>query len=63
MAQIELITTAEACEILGGLHPSTVNRWVQLGRLTPAQKLPGARGAHLYVRSDIERLAASRGAA
>lgn len=58
MTQGQLITTAQACEVLGGLHPSTINRWVQLGKITPAQKLPGARGANLFRLRDIERLAA-----
>lgn len=57
MPQNDLITTAQACEVLGGMHPSTINRWVQMGKLAPAHKLPGARGANLFRRRDIEKLA------
>ena len=30
------------------------------GRLNPAVKIPGLRGAYLFERADVERLAAER---
>lgn len=55
------LTTAEACERLGHdspLDPSTLSRWVQIGRITPAQKLPGLRGAFLFDPAEVERVRA-----
>ena len=51
----DLLTTAQAAEIVGRSVP-TVNRWAAEGILTPAQKLPGLRGAYLFRRSDVEAL-------
>lgn len=34
----------------------TVARWAASGRLPIAMKLPGERGANLYLRSDVERV-------
>lgn len=59
MARDDLITTAEACEILGDAEPldrSTVSRWVQLGKLKYAKRFPGRNGAFLFHRSDVEAL-------
>lgn len=53
----ELIGTADVCA-LRGVNRSTVKRWVDSGRLTPAQKLPGKTGAMLFRRSDVEGLTA-----
>ena len=52
------VVTREALEILGLKDPSTISRWVQIGKLTPSRKLPGRSGAFLFWRADIERLAA-----
>lgn len=51
----DLLTTAEVAEILGKSVP-TVNRWAVEGKLTPARKLPGLRGPHLFYRADVEAL-------
>lgn len=59
----DLVASFEACQILGGIERSTLVRWVQAGRIKPAAKLPGANGAYLYRRRDLERLAAKRAAA
>ena len=56
------ITTREALTILGLAHPASVTRFVAEGKLTPARKLPGVSGAFLFLRSDIEALAAERAA-
>lgn len=51
-----LITTTEAATVLG-LDRRTVTARVRSGTLAPAIKLPGERGAYLFDRADIERLA------
>lgn len=54
-----LVTSAEACELLGLVRPldrSTLSRWVQQGRITPAHKLPGLRGAFLFDPAEVERV-------
>lgn len=56
------IASAEACELLG-IDRSTLTRWVASGRLTPAFKAPGLRGAYFFHRADVERLARERTAA
>lgn len=50
------MTTSAVVAILG-LSNSTVIRMVDEGKLTPAFKAPGLRGAYLFSRSDVERLA------
>lgn len=55
MSNEDLLSTAEVARILGRSVP-TVNRWVAQGKLVPAVKFPGARGANLFGRDDVERL-------
>ena len=43
----DLIGSAEVCERLG-IDRSTLSRWVAAGKITPALKLPGRRGAFLF---------------
>lgn len=50
----DLVPTVEACKILDGVHPSTISRWVQLGRLTPAARV--GNGLMLFRRGDVEAL-------
>lgn len=57
------ITTREALEILGYTEPSTISRYVAIGKLQPSRKLPGLTGAYLFWRRDIERLATEQAAA
>lgn len=47
----------EAVELLGFKDRSTVVRMVLEHRLIPSRKLPGATGAYLFWRHDIQRLA------
>jgi predicted site-specific integrase-resolvase len=54
------ITTAEACEILGGIDRSTLIRWKDEGKITPTRKLPGQTSTYLWGRSDVEALAAAQ---
>lgn len=51
-----LVTTVEAAAITGKSW-RTVIRLVERGQLTPAQKLPGLRGAFLFNRADVDALA------
>lgn len=53
------IGSAEACALLG-INRSTLVRMVKGDRLTPAMKLPGASGAYVFDRADVEALAAER---
>lgn len=55
----ELLTTRQAAEVLGE-SISTVTRLANLGTLTTYAKAPGVRGARLFRRSDVERVAAKR---
>ncbi len=52
-----LLSTVEAAEIIG-VERSTLSRWIASGRIRPAHKLPGATGAHLFERREVERVAA-----
>ncbi|MBE5500423.1 hypothetical protein BKG74_03330 [Mycobacteroides chelonae] len=49
------IVSAEACKILER-DRATLIRWVALGKVAPTRKLPGATGAFLFRRGDIEAL-------
>jgi excisionase family DNA binding protein len=56
MATDDLLTTSEVCDALQ-VGSSTISRWVADGRLEPARKLPGLRGAFLFRRSDVVAIA------
>ena len=53
-----LLTAAETCAELGGIDRSTLTRWVQSGRITPARKLPGLTGAYLFDPTEVQRVKA-----
>lgn len=48
-----LITSREVCKRLG-IDRSTLTRWVAAGRVKPAQKLPGLRGAYLFTADVLD---------
>jgi hypothetical protein len=50
------VTTREALEILNLSQPSTIAKYVKLGKLAPSRKLPGKTGAYLFHRADVEAL-------
>jgi excisionase family DNA binding protein len=54
-----LIGSAEAADVLG-VSKATLVRWVAKGRVVPLQQLPGLRGAYLFSRPQIMRLAQRR---
>jgi predicted DNA-binding transcriptional regulator AlpA len=55
----ELITTAQASELLG-ITVAWINKQAAKGRIPYVQKLPGRTGAYVFDREEIERLAATR---
>ncbi len=63
MTQPDEITTREALSILGLSDPSSVSRFVAEQKLQPSRKLPGKTGPYLFLRTDVEALAASRASA
>lgn len=50
-----LLATVQVCERIG-IERSTLSRYVQLGRITPAMKLPGRTGSMLFAPADVEKL-------
>ena len=52
----ELLTTKEACALLGGIDKATLLRWRDDGKITPAYVPPTANGALLWNRADVEKL-------
>lgn len=58
MPEPDLLSTVEAAAIIG-VERSTLSRWIDSGRIAPALKLPGINGAHLFARSEVDRVAAS----
>lgn len=53
-----LLPSASVCEALS-IDRSTLSRWVQIGRITPAIKAPGARGAFFFAPEEVERVKAA----
>jgi predicted site-specific integrase-resolvase len=54
----DLVGSTEAIEILS-IDRSTLSRWAAAGRITPVQRLSGENGAMLFLRADVEALAAA----
>jgi len=61
MSQSELLGVSEAAELVG-VSIATIKRAAIAGRLPVARKLPGATGAYLFRRADVEALRAERAA-
>lgn len=55
------LTTAQAANALG-VSVRTIARWVQEGRLSPALRLDGTRGAMWFDRAEVERVRQARAA-
>lgn len=53
----DLIGTTDAAKRLG-VDRTTFFRWMQLGKITPAIKMPGKTGALLFNVADVDALAA-----
>jgi excisionase family DNA binding protein len=50
-----LLTTAQVAERTG-YSVRTITRWVDEGRITPAHKLPGDKGAFLFDEAELRKL-------
>lgn len=61
MSQTSLLRSSEVCEALN-IDRSTLSRWVAAGRIQPAMKLDGLRGAFLFDRAEVERVKAGAAA-
>lgn len=53
---LDLVPAAEAAAMLA-VSVATVSRWAVSGRLPTAFQAPGDKGARLFLRSDVTRLA------
>ena len=53
------MTASDAADDLG-IGRSTRALWAREGKITPLMKLPGIRGAYVFARADVERLAQER---
>lgn len=51
-----LVGSEEASRILG-IHRATFLRWVADGVIAPVHETPGIRGAKVFRRGDVEKLA------
>ena len=60
-SNLRLINTAQVADRLG-VTPETVSRWVKSGRIAPAAKGDGLRGAYFFTEAEVERVAAERAA-
>lgn len=59
---VRMIDSTEVCVRLG-IDRGTLTRWIQLGRIQPAGKMPGVSGAYLWDPKYINGLAIERAAA
>ena len=57
-----LLTTREVLDRLGYSDPSAVTRLVASGKLTPAYKAPGKRGAYAFESAEVDRYLSERAA-
>lgn len=51
----DYLESAEVVQILN-IDRSTLSRWVTSGRIKPAMKLRGLRGAFLFAPTEVERV-------
>lgn len=49
-----LLSASQVCELLS-IDRSTLSRWVQIGKIEVAMRLPGPRGAFLFHPADVQR--------
>jgi predicted site-specific integrase-resolvase len=54
-ATANFISSAEVATRLG-FDRATLTRWIQMGRITPAQKLRGRNGTYLFTEEEFERV-------
>jgi len=56
MGKPDLIGSAEACSILGGIDRATLVRRIAAGKIAYVTKMPGETGAYIFDRAEVERL-------
>lgn len=56
MGKNDLIGSAEAASLLG-ISVSHFHRKVLSGHICPVRKLPGSKGAYVFERKEIDRIA------
>ena len=54
------LSTRQVMELLDEKYPRSITRLVERGDLKPAHKVPGATGAYLFARADVNRLLRKR---
>jgi hypothetical protein len=55
MGNDDLIGSAEACQLLGGIDRATLVRRIARGELKTVAKLPGLNGQWLFDRAEVLR--------
>jgi DNA-binding XRE family transcriptional regulator len=60
MTDLPALITANQAAAQVGVNRRTITKYVETGRLTPAMKLPGTKGAWLFRQADIDLLAGER---
>ena len=55
MRNDDLIGSAEACAILGGIDRATLTRRIARGEIKTVAKLPGASGIWVFDRAEVLR--------
>lgn len=58
MSHNEQLLTSRDVAARKGVTVTTVNRWVNSGKLTPAVEVPGYRGARLFDEESVDALEA-----
>jgi hypothetical protein len=59
MATDDLLTSTQAGALIGK-SGKTILRLMEAGRIAAVTQLPGTKGAYLFRRGDVERLAQAR---
>jgi predicted site-specific integrase-resolvase len=54
LAAPNFLGSAEVCELIG-IDRSTLTRWIQTSKISPAQQLPGPKGVYLFTLDEVER--------
>lgn len=54
-----IIKIGEACQILG-VHPNTLRRWENEGKIKPLVRSGGPTGTRYYNRFDLERMSTAK---
>jgi hypothetical protein len=55
---LDLISTSQACSLLGNIEKATLTNWVRQGRILAAHKGSKKNSAYLFDRGYVERFAA-----